>query len=331
MAGPATQAGSAAGGIIEGFLGGVEAGEALRDRRTARQFAVDDRLREQIAAKLTADRQAVLDSQRAAERAEDAARFQEETGLAPDTGPAAPTGAAPPALPGLPQGVMDLRADVGRAIGQEGVPEGFKRVQPAAEDIEQERLTGLRTGVADFISASPEERERMLQDPATIEALQEGGILGGVVSRREAAAQPDPTSPLQRMTGQGGLEFTFDPRGEVGERVAPLLGPSGEQFVSRQTPDNFARQNAQAAMNAISRIDPFAFSEAEALLEPDRVAQRFGFTDVAQAQQILSAAVGGGEAEAVVDVEARASELRALGLTTDEVIAKLREEGLISG
>ena len=128
-----------------------------------------------------------------------------------------------------------------------------------------------------------------------------------------------------------GNVFTFDPRGDPGERLAPLLAPSGEQFVSRQPADNFARQNAQAAMNAISRIDPFAFSEEEAALEPDRIAQRFGFTDVAQAQQILSAAVGGGEAEAVVDVEARASELRALGLTTDEVIAKLREEGSISG
>ncbi len=325
----AADAGSAAGAAIEGFLGGVEAGGQLRDRRTARAFAVEDRLREQIAAQLTADRQRVFDEQSAAAEAREAAEFEIEHGLVPDTGgaaPEAPTGVAPPGLPGLPQGVMDLRADVAREIAPQA-PVGFRRVGPSQDQIAEEDAIDLRRRVGEFM-ADPDAFD--ISDPRNVEALEGSDLLDDLPRQREAASRPDNVSPLQRVTGEGGREFTFDPRGEVGNRIAPLMF-EGEQFVSRTPTDNFARSNAQSAANAISRLDPFDFAEGEIENEREQTAQRFGFASVAEVQRVLSEAVGGGAAEEAVDVEARASELKAQGLSDDEVIERLRAEGLISG
>lgn len=216
MAGPATQAGNAAGGIIEGFLGGVQAGSDFRRTRDADRVAAEERLREQIAAKLTADRQAVLDGERSAAAARDAAKFQIETGLAPTqpsldipagtTPPITPTGAeptgtAPPALPGLPQEVLGLRQEVGRALTPEAAPEGFTRVGPSAGERaaevtqEQAALIGQRLGISpDEVIAA--DRFDLLDDimgqmggpEATGFGVSVEGITGRVETPEEAIA-----------------------------------------------------------------------------------------------------------------------------------------------
>lgn len=305
-------------GFLEGVTTGFERGTGLRRQRTFDQQQAEEIQRKQIAEQIEAGRQAVLDQQNAARAAREAAEFQIETGLAPGAEPAAgPTGVAPPGLPNVPQELMDLRAGVAQEIAPAGAqaPAGFRRIGPSADEREAERVRGLRENVARRMGISPED----------VEALDEFDLLDDLL--REAG-RPDVTSPLQRFEGQAGRMFTFDPRGEPGARVEPLMF-EGEQLSGRRPADTFARSNAQAAMNAISRLDPFDFAEGEIEQERERVAQRFGFDSSAQAQQVLSEAIGGdGDA---VDVEARATELRAQGLSDDEVIERLRAEGLISG
>ncbi len=341
MPGHVASTGSAVGGILEGFLSGAQTGINLRRIRTQDKLDAEERQRKEAEDRRTAGRQEVSDEQAAAEAARRAADHELETGLAP--GDASP-GPVAPRLPDptpsrdnqfgiLPQGLMEdvdsLRRDTGAALlGQ--APAGFHRVGPSVDEREAARVRELRANVSQFLLAGPEERERMLQDPAIIGALDELGELGSVFDRRAAAARPPVSSPVQRFEDQSGDMFVLDPRAEPGERVAPLTF-EGEQLRGRRPADNFARSNAQAAANAMSRIniqDYFGDAvEFEAALQ--QVAQRFGFEDVSHVEQVLTEAVGGGEE--VVDVEARATELRAQGLTDDEVIERLRAEGLISG
>ncbi len=265
----AQQAGSAAGAAIEGFLGGVQAGTQFRRQRT-----LDRQVAEQIG--VDRERQGVIDEQTAAEELREQQTHAIELfneGLRP-----------------ISDEVQGLRSEVGAVIGD--APPGFERFGPSPAQVEETRLTELRGRVGEFI-ADPAAFD--LADAANIEALEESGLLDDALRQREAAARPDPVSPLQRVTGRGGLEFTFDPRGDVGERVAPLLGPGGDQFRSRVPADNFARTNAQAAANAISRLDPFDFAEGQIEAAREQVAQRFGFSGVAQVEQTLREAVGGGE------------------------------------
>ncbi len=276
--------GSAAAGAIEGFLSGVQAGSQFRRQRTADKQTAEEIRNRRIAEELQRGRQEVTDEQAAAAEAREAAGFELETGLAPGRDEE------------VPAHVGQLRRDVGAdQMARSGapVPAGFRRVGPSADERAQEEAIGLRRRSGEFL-ADPANFD--ISDDRNFLALEESNLLDDFLRQREAATRPDPTSPLQRMTGLGGLEFTFDPRGEVGERVAPLLGPEGDQFRSRVPDDNFARRNAQAAANAISRIDRLDFfGDDEAVAaEGELVAQRFGFDSADHVQQTLRGAVGGG-------------------------------------
>jgi hypothetical protein len=200
----------------------------------------------------------------------------------------------------LPEDVDQLRRAVGEDL-RAGTPAavefpGFRRVGPSADERELESETALRASVSAYLTATPEERAVMEQDPQVIGALHELGQLTGVMRRSAEAAQPVSPSPLQLLTGEGGLMSTFDPRGDVGERVEPLLGPGGDQFRGRVPDDNFARSAAINAANAISRIDRNDFYGDPELIaaEVERIAMQYGFADLAHMERVISAAVGGG-------------------------------------
>lgn len=323
----AAQSGSAVGGLLEGFLSGAQKGADFRRQRTIDQQVADEIQRRTLAGRTAAERAVVVEGQEDAEAARRGAEFQLETGLAPGAAPGPPTRVTPA---GAPQGLMEnvdrLRRGTGAALlDPNAAPAGFHRVGPSADERERTEEDELGVLVGQYIQ-DPSSFD--ISDPTNLRALRSAGLLDDELRRRTDAAAPEATSPLQRFEGQGGGMFTFDPRGEPGERVSPLTF-EGEQLRGRRPADNFARSNAQTAMQAISRIDPFDFPDtAAAEAEATQIARRFGFDSVEQARQILAEAVSGGTPEDV-DVEARTRELKDAGLSDDEIIARLRSEGLI--
>ena len=295
MPGPATNAGSAAGAVLEGFLSGVQQGSDFRRQRTFDAQDAEEIKRRRIADQVAEGRAGAAEGRAVDRAAREDISFDADLadrglarGAGPDFSQGTGTGFAP---------VERLRRGVSETISAQGpaAPPGTHRIGPSADEREDTERAGFRRQVAEFMALSPEDRAIAAQDPSMQRALDELNQFGDVFDDATAIEDPASVSPLQRVTGQGGREFTFNPRGEPGERIAPLLGPGGTQFISRQPADNFARSNAQAAVQAISRIDRLDFfGDDEAVAaEAVRVAQMFGFDSVEQAQQILSSAVSG--------------------------------------
>ena len=255
--------------------------------------------------------------------------------------------AAGPTAPDLPRpaGVRPAHAGggssqvTGAPAGGPPLPRGFVSTGfPSLDELSEERRGAVMEQIVELISSKDPRGDLAGLEgaPDLLDLLMGENEMSTVFGSVSSADAPPVSSPLQMTTDQGGSVFTFDPRGEPGERLNPLLLPSGEQFQGRRPADNFARSSAQAATQAISRIDPFAFEPgAERDAEEERVAQRFGFDGVEHVQRVLAEAVGGDagptETGEAVDVEARAAELRTQGLSNDEIIAQLRSEGLIVG
>ncbi len=206
----ATEAGSAAGAVIEGFLSGVERGQAFQRRRTVDRQTAEELERRREQAELDRTRQGIID-----EREGERARREEETfeiglferGL--ERLPEGVTPGAPTAPTGRPQDrdVIEmrdrLREGVGDQLAPTGVPEappGFRRVGPSVGEREEVQRREQAALVGEFLGAPEEERRRMIADPSTVLALRELGQLGAAEEAFEEAA---PAGPRIGVSAEG--------------------------------------------------------------------------------------------------------------------------------
>ena len=109
----------------------------------------------------------------------------------------------------------------------------------------------------------------------------------------------------------------------------------GEQFRGRAPADNFERTVALRAADAISRLSPIDFLGRNIQDARDEVARSYGFANEEHQKRILTESVSGDrtppDTSRTPSAEERTEELRAQGLSDDEIIDQLRAEGLIVG
>ena len=186
--------GSAAGGFLEGLVGGALTGSDFRRQRTYDRTTADDRLR-RIQMEDEALRTGRADRQRGTALSDLTLRTQH--GLAYD--PSAPSA--------------------------DGLPAGFRRVGPSAGETEAARLDALRRGVGEFLAAPEDQRPGMLTDPNIIGGLGEYDLLDDLMAQRGVAEGPD----LQRFEF-GGQVYGYDPKTNTatptrGTMGAPMIAP----------------------------------------------------------------------------------------------------------
>jgi hypothetical protein len=272
--------GSAGAGGLEGLVGGFLMGYDIRRQRTQdREDATErERLRR---------RQEMLDAQAAEDRQRQQAvgdlALREEYGLEFD-----PT-AARDRVGNLRRGVGENLTAAGDPVSMAtGAPLGFRSVGPSFAERENERLTGLRRGVGEFLGADPETRAGMFSDPTIIEGLAELGILDDVM--------PGAATSRTGIVRSGDRNILADlTSGETLREFDPIVSPGSSPLVTQRTIvqqalseiDNIFEQ-VQAPGSTPEQIR-LAQSHAEA------VARRRGFAnlkDLIGAAQRLNVSAG---------------------------------------
>lgn len=230
----ATEAGSAAGAVIEGFLSGAERGQAFRRRRTVDRQTAEELERRREAAELDRTRQGIIDEREGERAGREEARFDIdifERGLE-----RIPEGVTPGAPTGRPRdvdviGMRDrLREGVGDQLAPGGAaPPGFRRIGPSATEQREALSREQAARVGQMIGRSADEVQALASFDILDDVLRESGV--------DEAALPFGVN-VEGITGRAA---TPEAAIALREQFAPEITPGADPKVVTDLRAEFAR------------------------------------------------------------------------------------------